>query len=360
MVASLNTRINPTSAVSRVQMVAGHLGTARSVSSSVPMDHHVRLSVAEQDPSVAVLSFSRPPANAVSYPLVKALFATLSSVLSPQPHPLTPKQATSMGIKNHLNSTDLQSVRTLVLTSHTPGFFSAGIDINVLVGPEPESGKGPVREEWLDFWDTARKCFALLYNSTRIRTVAAINGFAPGMGCILSLGCQDRIMATWENSKKQPTIGLNEVQIGLPVPLWLVDRFADVCGKLAADRHLPLGTLFTPDQALAIGLVDHVVTIPMASVAQTNTTRTPLLDSTIDYIQRDIYAKLPSIVSPVGEAAWQSHMYTLQRPRQIYMERFNAGREEDLETCYQVMSSGPVQKALLATLKHLKKSDVDN
>ncbi|KAJ1653994.1 dodecenoyl-CoA isomerase [Dispira simplex] len=360
MAASLNTRVNPTSAVSRVQLVTRHLGTANSVSSSVLMDHQVRLSVAEQDSSVAVLSFSRPPANAVNYPLIKALFITLSSVLAPQPRPLTTDQATSMGIKNHLSPTDLQAVRTLVFTSHTPGFFSAGIDINTLVGPEPESGKGPVREEWLEYWDTARECFALLYNSTHIRTVAAINGFAPGMGCILSLGCQDRIMAKWGNSEKQPKIGLNEVQVGLPVPIWLMDRFADVCGKLAADRHAPLGTLFTPEQALDIGLVDRVVTIPVASVAQSDTTRTPLLDSTIDYIQRDIYAKLPPTASPVGEAAWNSHMMTLQRPRRTYMEKFAAGREEDLTTCYQVVSSTAIQKALVATLKHLKKGGVDN
>ena len=50
--------------------------------------------------------------------------------------------------------------------------------------------------------------------SSRLATVAAVQGHAPAAGCFLAMACDYRIMSTGDG-KKVPTIGLNETRLGI-------------------------------------------------------------------------------------------------------------------------------------------------
>lgn len=76
---------------------------------------------------------------------------------------------------------------------------------------------------------------------------------APGGGAIISLACQYRLMTDGKFS-----IGLNEVAVGLAVPMWLCDIFVQTVGTRTAERVLPLGLTFQAQSAKEIGLVDSI------------------------------------------------------------------------------------------------------
>lgn len=50
--------------------------------------------------------------------------------------------------------------------------------------------------------------------SSRLATVAAVQGHAPAAGCFLAMACDYRIMSAGDG-KKVPTIGLNETRLGI-------------------------------------------------------------------------------------------------------------------------------------------------
>lgn len=167
------------------------------------------------------LRLDRPPANALDPALVAALIEGVTGA------PAT-------------------GARALVL-SGTPGMFSAGLDVPTLLTLD--------RDAMRDFW---RDFFGLLGHLARspIPIAAAITGHCPAGGAVLSLFCDTRIMARGDFR-----IGLNEVQVGLPVPGPIVYAFVRLLGPRVAEPLLISGALLSPDQALVAGLVD-VVTEP--------------------------------------------------------------------------------------------------
>ena len=63
---------------------------------------------------------------------------------------------------------------------------------------------------------------------------------------------------------ERSTIGLNETKLGIVAPFWFAETLVNTIGFRWSERHLQLGELVTPQQALKIGLVDEVV--PAADV----------------------------------------------------------------------------------------------
>ena len=83
---------------------------------------------------------------------------------------------------------------------------------------------------------------------------AAINGHSPAGGCVIALACDIRVMA-----EGNYIIGLNEVPVGIIVPDSIFQLYAFWLGKGNAARSLLEGKLFSPEEALKIGLVDELV-----------------------------------------------------------------------------------------------------
>ncbi|MEO0421738.1 MAG: enoyl-CoA hydratase/isomerase family protein [Pseudomonadota bacterium] len=134
-----------------------------------------------------------------------------------------------------------------VVISGRPGMFTAGLDVPTLL----QLDRPTIATVWEDFIDLMHTIAA-----SAVPVVAAITGHSPAGGAVLAVFCDYRIMA-----EGKYTIGLNEVQVGLPVPPVVVDAYARLVGAARAERLLSLAALLPPDDALEAGLVDEVVAV---------------------------------------------------------------------------------------------------
>ena len=111
-------------------------------------------------------------------------------------------EAISTSIKEIEANSKIQSV---ILASTNPTIFSAGLDVSELVNPD--------KDRLPKFWNSLQQLYIDLYSS-RLATVAAVQGHAPAAGCFLAMACDYRIMSAGDG-KKVPTIGLNETRLGI-------------------------------------------------------------------------------------------------------------------------------------------------
>jgi 3,2-trans-enoyl-CoA isomerase len=132
-----------------------------------------------------------------------------------------------------------------VIIAGKEGFFSAGLDLIELYHYDENQAR--------DFWKLFLGFIGRLVKFKK-PMVSAINGHSPAGGCVIALACDARIMA-----EGKYIIGLNEVPVGIVVPNSIFHLYSFWIGKPAAYRNLLEGKLFSPDEALAIGLVDELV-----------------------------------------------------------------------------------------------------
>jgi 3,2-trans-enoyl-CoA isomerase len=169
--------------------------------------------------AVRELQFNRPPANAFSPEFIIAL-----------------KQA--------VESAPQEGARALLL-SGTSGRFSAGLDVPLLLNLD----RPAMAALWREFYALLR---ALALSPVPI--AAAITGHATAGGSVLPIFCDYRVAARGEWK-----LGLNEVQVGLPLPPVIFAGLRRLLGAHQAERLAVGGLLISPDEALRIGMVDEVV-----------------------------------------------------------------------------------------------------
>ena len=121
-------------------------------------------------------------------------------------------------------------------------------------------------------------------------TIAAINGYALGGGCELSLACDFRVCA--EDAK----LGQPEIQLGVIPGAGGTQRMPRLIGVGRAKDIIFSGRMVDADEALRIGLVDRVV--PPADV----------LDAATKLAGR--YARGPSVALAAAKQAIQGGMET--------------------------------------------------
>jgi enoyl-CoA hydratase len=134
--------------------------------------------------------------------------------------------------------------RVLVLTSVVPGFFSAGADIEMLKGSQPDFKA----MFCLHCQETLDK-----FASTPKIVIAALNGHTVGGGLEIALACDLRMMA-----KDSGKIGLPEVTLGVLPGTGGTQRLPRLVGTARALDMMITGKLLTPEEALGIGLVNYV------------------------------------------------------------------------------------------------------
>ncbi len=175
------------------------------------------LSLTDHGP-IREIEMNRPPVNAIDLELVNELQAALRTGAE------TP-------------------VRAFVLSGQ-PNFFSAGLDLPALLNLDETS--------MAVFW---RQLVMLLQTIalSPVPILAAMTGHSPAGGTVLALYTDYRVMARGEYK-----IGLNEVQVGLPVPHFIQRGLARLVGVRQAGRLVMEGQLLNPDEACAIGLVDEL------------------------------------------------------------------------------------------------------
>jgi 3,2-trans-enoyl-CoA isomerase len=110
------------------------------------------------------------------------------------------------------------------------------------------------RARYLEFWRAQTVFLSRLYRSHLV-TIALIRGSCPAGGCITALCCDYRVI----NTENNPTMGLNEVALGIPVPAYWARVMTCTIGQRATERILARGQLIDCQQARELGLVDEVV-----------------------------------------------------------------------------------------------------
>lgn len=146
---------------------------------------------------------------------------------------------------------ELQSAEALpvVLTGHG-GCFCAGLDLRELYDLD--------RATLAAFVDRLDQTVLGWFTFPR-PTVAAVNGHAIAGGCVLALACDVRVAVD-----RGASIGLNEVQVGIPFPAVPLAITRHGLSPARAREVLLMGALLSPAVAMARGLVDEVV--PAAEV----------------------------------------------------------------------------------------------
>lgn len=170
--------------------------------------------------TVRELTLNRPPVNAINPALSEALLTAV-------------KEAPDAG------------ARAIVLSGQ-PGMFCAGLDVVELFALD--------RNDFHQFWSQFFELFRALSTSP-IPIVAAITGHAPAGGAVLSILCDQRVMAQ-DTDKRKFKFGFNEVAVGLRVPRMIQDAVRFAAGAQTASRMCDTALMVGPDEALRLGVVD--------------------------------------------------------------------------------------------------------
>ena len=173
--------------------------------------------IVAREESHAVVTLNRPPANAISEPLIRELDAVLAS-LEGDP-----------------------SVRSVILTGAGDRIFCAGADL----GSAFSGG---------DVAELMRLGNRVLRRIERFGkpVIAALNGHALGGGCEIAMACHFRLL------KETARMGQTESTLGIIPGYGGTQRLPRLIGRTRALEFLILGTQIPAEQCLALGLVTRL------------------------------------------------------------------------------------------------------
>jgi enoyl-CoA hydratase len=180
-------------------------------------DENLRYDVSDR---IAEISLARPPVNALSLSLLEQLIAAFRRAAADD------------------------SVRAVVLTSAVPRRFSAGLDLDLLLG---KSG-AEVRQ----FLDKLYVELADVQYDLGKPSIAAVGGAARGGGMTLAISCD--VLVAGESA----TFGYPEIDLGL-VPAIHFVHLPRIVGRHRAFELLFSGRSFGAGEAASLGLVSRVV-----------------------------------------------------------------------------------------------------
>ena len=173
-----------------------------------------------QKNQIQIIELNRPKVNAIDDSLISSLNVELDKVE-----------------RN-------DSIKGLILTGQS-GIFSAGLDIVSLYNKD--------KEYMETFWLMFSSLLLRIYRYPKL-VFSAISGHSPAGGTVISIMTDYRVM-----SKGNYVIGLNEVAVGLSMPIGIGRVFQSLLGERVAEKMTLTGKLVNPEEAESIGLIDEVV-----------------------------------------------------------------------------------------------------
>ena len=173
------------------------------------------------DEHIAVLTFDRPPLNAIDEQVVTELAEATADL-----------------------SAD-ESTRAVLIRSALDGVFMAGADVNEFQR---------IAEEGVDRALLAQHVFTGFAELPQ-PTVAAINGHALGGGLELALACDFRFAARLDGA----LIGLPEVRLGLLPGAGGTQRLTRIVGPARATELIMKGIQLSPAEAADEGIVHFLI-----------------------------------------------------------------------------------------------------
>ncbi len=136
-------------------------------------------------------------------------------------------------------------VRLLILRAAGGGTFCAGADIRELIANKDNGD-----------WRAANQAAIsrAQYELARIDlpTIAFVEGDCVGGGCGLALACDLRV------ATREARFAITPAKLGLVYPLHDVKLLCDLVGPGQAKRMLYTGALLPAEEALRIGLIEHM------------------------------------------------------------------------------------------------------
>jgi len=155
-----------------------------------------------------------------------------------------PANALDQDLITEISDNVLAADADAFVLSGAVGLFSAGLDVPYLLTLD----RGGIEAVWRSFVQLTR-----ILIGAPVPIAAAITGHAPAGGAVVAICCDWRVMAEGDFR-----IGLNEVQVGIVLPEFLLDLAARIVGPRQAERLAVGGLMLPPDEALRIGLVDEL------------------------------------------------------------------------------------------------------
>ncbi|MBU1100717.1 MAG: enoyl-CoA hydratase/isomerase family protein [Bacteroidetes bacterium] len=137
------------------------------------------------------------------------------------------------------------NVYVVIVTGAGEKAFVAGADISELTKQDCLSGK--------QFAETGQEVFNLIENLGK-PVIAAVNGFALGGGCELTLACYIRL------ASERAKFGQPEVNLGIIPGYGGTQRLANIINPGRAAEYILTADMMNAEEALRIGLVSKVFT----------------------------------------------------------------------------------------------------
>lgn len=147
-------------------------------------------------------------------------------------------------VLNHIEKN--ADVKSVIITGAGPKAFVAGADITEFGGLNKSEAMA-LAKRGQDIFAKIERCNKPI--------VAAVNGFALGGGCELSMACHFRIAS--DNAK----FGQPEVNLGLIPGYGGTQRLVQLIGKGRALELLMSGNMIDAHEAKQLGLVNHVTSV---------------------------------------------------------------------------------------------------
>jgi enoyl-CoA hydratase/carnithine racemase len=173
--------------------------------------------ILDREESVAVITLNRPPANAISEPLIRELNTALNEV-----------QADA-------------AIRAVVITGSGDRIFCGGADLGAAFS-------GGDVEAFIRFGNGVMRKMERFPKPI----VAAINGHAMGGGCEVAMACHLRLL------KETARMGQTESNLGIIPGYGGTQRLPRLIGRTKALEFLLLGTQIPAQECLTLGLVNRL------------------------------------------------------------------------------------------------------
>ena len=135
-----------------------------------------------------------------------------------------------------------ESARGILLTSRGK-LFCPGLDLQELIEYD--------RPSLERFLNSFRKCLMTMYSIPK-PVVAAVSGHALAGGCVFAL------TADWRVLQRDALIGLNEVQVGVPLPWSVAQILSESVNRSRLEEIALLGRNYSNDAAVGAGLAHEL------------------------------------------------------------------------------------------------------
>jgi enoyl-CoA hydratase/carnithine racemase len=170
-----------------------------------------------REDSIAVITLNRPPANAISEPLIHEVNAALNDVHGDE------------------------AVRVVILTGAGDRIFCGGADLG-------SAFSGGDVEMFIRFGNSVMRKIERFPKPI----IAAINGHAMGGGCEIAMACHLRLL------KEGARMGQTESNLGIIPGYGGTQRLPRLIGRTKALEYLLLGTQIPAAECLSLGLVNRL------------------------------------------------------------------------------------------------------